>query len=558
MELVHTPDNRRRFEKLTDEMLRTIWQSNPVVATVLGVHDYDHTLGDVSAESVLSHGRAFKRYIELLDEEIDPSLLDSEQRLDYHVAHAIASSNYVTLSRHRPWTTDPGCYLSLAVLGSFILLLREFAPFEHRVECVLHRMRRIPDMLSLSQANLTDCPAVLVETAVEIAHGAEAFFAEAMPEAASKVPGLKAELMAASEAAILAFAEYRKWLRDSLLPEARPDFAVGRGLYKELLAAEHQLAWEPEDIIEMGRKALADTLLEIEEVAESIDPSVSWHELVLRLKLEHPTRDALMPAYQEAIESARAFVTERNIVSVPDGEHLGLREMPAFQRVIMPYAGYLAPGPFEPSLTGHFWVSCVDGAASEEHQEAQLLGHCRYNIPIIAIHEGYPGHHLQLIRASGLRSDVRKAAMSNLLMEGWALYCEEMMYEQGFYENPRIRLFQLKDLLWRACRVIIDVGLHTGGLTFDEAVRMLVDTAHLEGINAAAEVKRYAMSPTQPMTYVVGKMLILNLREKVKRALGGHFSLKEFHDELLSYGSIPPTLIAENVIARLSSTAKAA
>lgn len=172
-----------------------------------------------------------------------------------------------------------------------------------------------------------------------------------------------------------------------------------------------------------------------------------------------------------------------------------------------------------------------------------------YAIPMIALHEGYPGHHVQLTRAMDSEHPLRKQVMNNSFLEGWALYCEQMMYEQGFYTDPRVRLFQVKDMLWRAWRVIIDVGMHTAGMTFDEAVRLLVDKARLEEENAVAEVKRYAMSPTQPMSYVIGKLLILDLRRRYKENVGPAFDLKDFHDRLLSYGTIPPTLIASRMIS---------
>jgi len=144
---------------------------------------------------------------------------------------------------------------------------------------------------------------------------------------------------------------------------------------------------------------------------------------------------------------------------------------------------------------------------------------------------------------------LRRQMLNSLLMEGWALYCEELMREEGFYSDPRVEIFQLKDMLWRACRVIIDVGLHTGEMSFEEAVDMLVNTACLEEASAAAEVRRYAMSPTQPMTYVVGKLMLLDLRDYMRQAMGSRFDLKGFHDRLLSFGSIPPPLIIERMVA---------
>jgi len=172
-----------------------------------------------------------------------------------------------------------------------------------------------------------------------------------------------------------------------------------------------------------------------------------------------------------------------------------------------------------------------------------MFGHNRYGMLLTNVHEGYPGHHLQLVHASAVQSPVRKLLWNTVFCEGWALYCEQLMLDQGVSDDPHYRMFQLKDQLWRACRVVIDVKLHTGAMTVHEAVDMLVDVAHLERPNAIGEVRRYTQSPTQPMSYLLGKQQILDLRERERQRLGPRFDLCSFHNRLLSYGTIPVALI---------------
>jgi uncharacterized protein (DUF885 family) len=177
-----------------------------------------------------------------------------------------------------------------------------------------------------------------------------------------------------------------------------------------------------------------------------------------------------------------------------------------------------------------------------------MEGHVLAGIPITSVHEGYPGHHLQITSAHQAASKVRRQFWTPVLVEGWALYCEEMMAEQGFYSDPRTRLLQLKDYLWRSCRVMIDVGLHTGTLAPGEAVRMLVEVPKLDPEGAAGEVKRYSKTPTQPLSYAVGKREILKLREDFRKAEGSGFSLRRFHDRLLQFGSLPISRIREQIL----------
>ena len=542
------PKNGKRFKEISDGILDTIWRSCPVAATLYGIHEYDHTIGDVSADAFREYALTFRNYAEALLAEVDVSQMDKDEEIDYHMAVSFALSNNISLELQRPWMNDPSLYASLCIWGCYSLITRESTPLDDRMRSILSRLREIPDALQIAQSNITNPSLVHSQVALEVTQGGSGFFRYMIPEAAALTPSLQADVLKANEAAISAFENYERWLLETVIPNADGDFAVGHEVYEQLISVEHLLEYSPSDLVTLGEKVLADAQKEIQKIARTIDPNVTWQELVCLLKQDHPDKHSLLEAYRDEIQRAKTFVMERGLVAITAGEKLDVRETPQFERSTIPYAAYFPPAPFGGDRIGHFWVTPVDDQATQEDQESQLLGHCRYTIPIIALHEGYPGHHLQLTRSLDLKSRLRKQAMNSLLIEGWALYCEELMYEEGFYTDPRVRLFQLKDLIWRACRVIIDVGLHTGEMTFDEAVRMLVDTAHLEEINAVAEVKRYAMSPTQPMTYIIGKMIISDLRDQLKQKLGNRFCLKEFHNQLLSYGSIPPSLIALSML----------
>src|SRR5204862_283895 len=179
---------------------------------------------------------------------------------------------------------------------------------------------------------------------------------------------------------------------------------------------------------------------------------------------------------------------------------------------------------------------------SEQHERIRL-DHCPYELTATALHEGYPGHHLQLVIAKEQASHVRKNLWTALTVEGWALYCEDMMGEQGFYTSDQELFFQRVHLLWRAMRILLDVGLHTRGLTRDQAVDQMVSELHVERCNAAAEVRRYCAWPAYQLCYAVGRRELLRLRDDFRKAKGNSFSLRAFHDAVLPYGGLPVTLI---------------
>jgi uncharacterized protein (DUF885 family) len=244
------------------------------------------------------------------------------------------------------------------------------------------------------------------------------------------------------------------------------------------------------------------------------------------------------------MERSRLAVATAGLATVPYGEDLIVEAMPEFQRPTYPYAAYVGAGPFESSRRGRFWVTLPDAGDDQRTRRERLEGHPRAGIAVIACHEGYPGHHLQLTVSADQPSLARKAIRSNVMVEGWGLYVEELMTELGYLDSPQTRLLRLKDLLWRAARVTVDVGLATGEMSFDEAVRFMVERARLEPPNAVGEVRRYALNPLQPSSYALGRVAILALREKARAAGWG---MRLFHDRLLGAGSLPPKLLEKDL-----------
>ena len=266
-----------------------------------------------------------------------------------------------------------------------------------------------------------------------------------------------------------------------------------------------------------------------------------WRDVVERLRADHLDGAALVGAYAREMERARTFVEQRGLAPIPDGR-LDVVPTPAFMRPLIPFAAYHSPGPYSRDRTGWFYVTVPDPALPPAKQERILRDHCRWELAATALHEGYPGHHLQFVHAQAQASDVRKNIWTPVTVEGWALYCEDMMGEEGFYRTEEEQLFQRLHLLWRAVRILLDVGLHTRGMSFDESVERLTALG-MDRTNAEAEVRRYCAEPAYAMCYAVGRRELLKLREEYRVARGGDFTLRQFHDAVLRYGGLPVTLI---------------
>jgi len=535
------------FETLVDEFLAVTWRDNPTVATAMGVHDYDDQLGDFSASGWETRRRHLAEF-EQLATAIDPATLSPAERIDHRLLTNQLSLTQALWAARPPWERDPVLYANLPADSLFTLLVREFAPLPQRACSMLGRLRQVPGVLAEGRRTLGRPARVHTEIAAEMVGGSVQFLEVVIPGVAERVPEIGGELRAAAATAVAALKEYERFLRDDLLPRATGELALGRELFDRMLTQEHALDLNADDLDRIGREAVAETRAQMEAVAASIDPAVPWPELVQRAKAEHvATAAEVKPAYVDAMERARRFVIDHDLAGLPPGETLAIIDTPEYWRPLMPYAAYMPPAPFEQDQKGFFFVTPVETTAPPEQQAAQLQGHNRYHMDVVALHEAYPGHHLQLVHANRHPSRLRRLFTNNLFCEGWALYCEQLMRELGFIASPTGHLMQLRDQLWRACRIVVDAGLHTRGMSVEEAVRWLVEEARLEEPNAVAEVKRYTTSPTQPMSYLIGKLQLLRLRDEYRARAGDRFTLRTFHDALLSHGTLPPALVREEM-----------
>jgi uncharacterized protein (DUF885 family) len=468
--------------------------------------------------------------------------LNTDSRIERQL---IVDALAVQMALDKKWPReerDPGLFLDEGVHSCYAITVRDCGDAEEAAKRMTERLRGMPKLLAqgrklVLKPSLRDC-----EVAVLSGAGAVAFFKDTVAKFAKRVKdaNVRSAMREAAQEAEVAVQEYVAWIKQELLPQAGPTFAVGRELFDMMLRRLHQLDLDSDSLLKLGEKVYASTLQELKDVASRLSPRYTWEQHVELLKADHPTNSELVQEYADEMKRAKRFVIERRLVDIPEGERIDVVPTPEFARPTIPYAAYLGPAPFEREQRGIFWVTPVDRDKSAAVMEEQLRGHSRHGIVVTALHEAYPGHHLQISVGNQLsHRPLRMLLGSTVFCEGWALYCEQMMWEQGFYDDLRARLLQLKDQLWRAARVIIDAKLHTRGMSFEDAVRFLVDKVQLEQPNAEAEVRRYCQTPTQPMSYVVGKQQVQGILADYRAKRGNAFNLRQFHNELIKHGALP-------------------
>jgi len=542
----------RTFPALAEEFVELSFRHDPVAATAVGIHDYDDLLPDDSPEGVQARVSWLRDFERRLETQIAPDALSPEQRIDLAYLRSRVWALRTKIEDLRVHARNPVRYPERALRGVFMLLARPFAPLEERKEAILSRLMAIPTYLERARVNLEPTAEIVARAALEVTVTGPSFVDEVTRTLRRAFPGEAERIEFAAQRARAGFLAYQEHLERELLPRTDGAFAIGERAMNDRLRHEHLLDQDCAALEQLGEQHVERIEKLLEAEARRLDPDKGWREQVAEAKQRHPERAGLREAYTRETERALQFVRERRIAPVASTA-LEIIETPLFERAFTPYAAYLPAAPFDADQTGYFFVTPVDLARPRDVQEQHLRGHCWASIPLVVLHEAYPGRHLQTGHANRAGSRLRQLAINDLLAEGWALYCAEMMYEEGFFTDPVTRLFQLKDQLWRACRVVIDVRLQTGRMTVGEAADYLVQRAMLERTSAETEVKRYVLSPTQPLSYFVGMLEILDIRSQARARLGGRFSLSDFHLALLGVGALPPSLVREELWTRLGT-----
>ncbi len=530
-----TADNEQNRQgsavsQLAESCLDLKWHLDPVEATAAGVHNHDHRLGLFGVDDVKHGVAALKSMasalegvsVESLDCEIDRTALLNDVRVAIH-----------RFEVERQHERNPGFWISHALEGLYLLLVSRDRSAEHRRRAAAERIRSIPGFLKTARDTLESIPQVFADTAAGIADAGQVVLEQVQGELCPDDDAFAGACVAASDA-VRDFSQYLKTGRGD---DRDSDFAIGESAFNFRLNYEHALQATSSELWRYGTKLVELTELELARIASRIDSSTSWPDLVGKLREEQPAPDELVAAYAAEVERSRASVISHNVAPVPAGL-LEVVDTPGFLRPLIPVAAYQPPGAFSDDKTGWFYVTSPSNAEADD--DVRLSGtHCVHELACTAVHEGFPGHHLQLLNAHEQPSIVRKVVGSAITIEGWALYCEELMEDFGFYRSLEEELFRRLALLWRAVRVLADVGLHTRGMSLEEAVTLLTDRVHLDRNSAEIEVRRYCSEPAYQVCYAVGLRELQNLRKDFRAATGDGFTDRDFHQAVLSYGGLP-------------------
>ena len=526
------------FVEFCTDYFQKYFRLHPAEAIYYGVTGYDHLLDDYSDETYAAQKRLVNDSLETL-RQISANDLDADQAIDYALLEGRLSIQKYEQEKEDYRLKWPDHYLATDAI--YILTVRETDDLEKNL---LSRLHGTADLVRQGIANLSrpeaNPPRLWTEMSIQAAEGGITFV-ETLPSHPKVQATIKdsTTLRAAIERAKSAIRDYADFLTRDLLPRSRGVYAVGKEHYNLLLRKKHFLELDAQALLTLGENLFSQTRQELLALAEEVAPGKGIEEVTRKIQDDHPASEKILPAYQKAMESARQFVKDKELVSFPPREELHVVHTPEFRRHEIPFAAYLSPSPKDPNQVGYYYVTPVtDDDLLREHNWVGLEN--------TSVHESYPGHHLQFSVANSIPAAStlpRLMTESSVFYEGWALYCEQLMQEQGFLKSREHRFVMLKDRLWRALRIIIDVKIQTGKMTYEEAADLMVRELHFPRAQACGDLNWYSQSPAVPMGYALGWSIINRMRQQETTRLGAKFDLRNFHDRLLRAGSISLPLV---------------
>ncbi len=526
------------IERLTREYLDLTIDFSPITATHYGIHSFDGLLDDLTEANLDTWARKLAG-LEGRVRALRPD--DEETTADRDALAASVAEDLFVHEIERPWRRNPYRVAITVPTAILPLIARDYAPLEERLGNVALRLEATPRFLAQAIELLDEpCPALWRRMAVAAASGGATFMASALSPLAAGTP-LADRVQTAADRAAAALRDFATWLEDDHATRFSKDapFAIGEVAQAQKLREVHCFAQSPADFVALAETQIAALKTQLAEQAAKLGGD-DWKATLDNLKTNHPSMDDLLPTYRKELERLETFVFEHDLASNPEAG-AEIEATPAFLRDVLGYAAYFPPGPLDQHQQGYFWVT-------PPPQPAGLRDHSYAMIPAVAAHEGYPGHHLQIMSVNRLSSLTRRVIRSNPMIEGWGLYTEQLMHDTGYYDDAA-RLGQLSMRLFRAIRIILDMQLQSGEVTYDQAVTRAITEAGLSEPTARSEVARYTMEPTQPFSYLVGCLELERLRAESQARLGDAFHLRRFHDRVLAYGHMPPPLVAKAIAA---------
>jgi uncharacterized protein (DUF885 family) len=549
------------FKAYLDEAFRR----RPLEATRLGDHRFDHLLDDISAKARAGWAEHYRQTLAELPKKIDYAKLSRSAQIDFEIfKHSLTTSLWLS-ENTRPFETDPRIYNDYLSDSIYILLTQSTQPKATNIRNCVARMAFFPKIIAAAKENLRNPPRAILETAIRQTRGTIAFYEQGIYELAGENPQLS-ELKPAAMRVLPLLKDHLKFLEE-LLPQARGEWRIGKEKFARKLDLELDANLSADEVLQEAESELTRVEREMYVIARQLwsgthpgkplppddaKGRADTIRLVLdRLNQEHGKPEDLVRDARATVERIKTFIADNDILRLPNPDHCRVIEMPEFHRGNS--VAYLTPAPpLDSKASSYYAVSPPPSGWDARRVETLLQEYNSRMLQILTIHEAYPGHYVQLEYSNRHPSLIRRVLHSGVFEEGWAVYTEQMMLDQGYGKgDPALRLNQLKWYLRSVANAILDHKMHCTDMSDAEALAFLTGRAFQSEGEAVGKVLRAKQSSCQLSTYFVGRTTFYRLRQQVQRELGERFQLGRFHEAVLDHGTLPVKYLPELVRERL-------
>jgi len=562
----NTADNQ--FVDLSKRWLDGSMRLSPTNATQTGDHRFDTEVDDMSAAGRAKSLAFSKQMLGELD-KIDASKLTRENQVDAAVLRNELRYEIWTAEQLQSWAWDPQIYNGVAGSALYTLAARDFAPWPDRLRSATARMEKLPELFAQTRSSLDPkrVPLIHAQTVAKQNAGVLSIVDDMLVPHAKELNEADRKRFDAAVANLRkAVAEQQTWLDKTLVPNAKGDFRIGKKLFDEKLAfaldstlsraeirkrAEAEIVRTRAQMYDIARQALAG---KTGAPATPEHPTADQQQAAIKFALDlaandRPARDQVVATAKEQLAKATAFVREHDLITLPDSP-VQVILMPEFQRgVAVAYCD--SPGPLDSKLDTFYAVSPIPDDWTADQTTSFLREYNTRAIAELSVHEAMPGHYVQIWHSNQHSTTLRSVLSSGSFVEGWAVYAERMMAQQGFLDHdPLYRLVQLKWYLRATANSILDQAIHVDGMSKEDAMKLMTQTTFQEEREAAGKWVRAQLSSTQLSTYFVGVQEHLDIRREAEQKWGKGFNLKRYHDEVTAHGSPPARYVGELMFDR--------
>jgi uncharacterized protein (DUF885 family) len=530
-----------QFDQLVDDFVMGTLALSPTGATGFGYHMHhgvslDDQLDDFSPAGIEAQ-RSFLHDIEIRIAHLDGAALDPEQRADVDIMRGALGATRLELDEIQAYRHNPTTYVELLGNGLYSPYVLNFAPAAERYRHIISRLQKVPELIKQAEANLQDSPEVWNRVAREENEGNVGLIDTTLRADCPADARMRYDQAAA--AAMASLQGFNHWLENNL-SEKKSDWRLGKERYAKKFRYTLATGKTPEALL---AEAEADLVKVRAEIARLAAPK-TVEEALADVARQHATVAGFMPSAKQALASATAFVRAKDLLTLPPNANLEVIETPVFMRGLYSVGGFDPAPALEPKLGAFFWVTPIPSDWAQTRVDSKLREYNASGVQHLTVHEAMPGHYVQAEYANEVQPRSRRL-LRNIFgngpyIEGWAVYSQQLMAEQGYLgDTPGYRLTLQKQLLRVLANTILDVRLQTMGMTDQQALDLMTKSTYQEMEEATGKLQRAKLASCQLPTYYAGYKGWLAAREHYQAAHAAAFSLKQFHEAALREGEVP-------------------